>query len=247
MAAELPEFLSSLVGVAQRGRSLGIHLILATQRPAGVVSDEIRANTNLRIALRLQDRSDATDIVGDAQPSLFARGTPGRAMMRLGPGETLVFQTAHSSGLASAGRRRRTPRAAPRPARRPSRGDGPSPPWQEPGRIGDTVEAGPTELVVLTRSIRGAASLCEVAPPFRPWLEPLGESIGRPRPAPRRRRAGGCRRRRARRRPGRPAQVRAHVAARRMATWRSSARSGRARRRRSRPSSSQLRPMRTST
>ena len=46
------------------GRSLGLHLLLATQRPAGVVTDDIRANTNLRLALRLQDRSDALDVVG---------------------------------------------------------------------------------------------------------------------------------------------------------------------------------------
>ena len=98
MAADLPGFLPSLVGVAQRGRSLGIHLVLATQRPAGVVSDEIRANTNLRIALRLQDRADAVDIVGVADPASFPRGVPGRAMLRLGAGETVVFQTAHSSG-----------------------------------------------------------------------------------------------------------------------------------------------------
>ena len=83
-----PTFLPALVGVAQRGRSLGIHLVLATQRPAGVVSDDIRANTNLRIALRLQDPADARDVVGDDEPATFPRGTPGRAMLRLGPGET---------------------------------------------------------------------------------------------------------------------------------------------------------------
>ena len=98
LAADLPGFLPSLVGIAQRGRSLGIHLVLATQRPTGVVSDEIRANTNLRIALRLQDRADAVDIVGVADPASFPRGVPGRAMLRLGAGETVVFQTAHSSG-----------------------------------------------------------------------------------------------------------------------------------------------------
>ena len=73
LAADLPGFLQALVGIAQRGRSLGIHLVLATQRPTGVVSDEIRANTNLRIALRLQDRADAVDIVGVADPASFPR------------------------------------------------------------------------------------------------------------------------------------------------------------------------------
>jgi S-DNA-T family DNA segregation ATPase FtsK/SpoIIIE len=168
MAAELPDFLSSLVGVAQRGRSLGIHLVLATQRPTGVVSDEIRANTNLRIALRLQDRADATDIVGDGAPTRFPRGAPGRAMMRLGPGETLVFQTAHSSGLHQpvGGGGLRVLQTESTDSQR--------------GRQGAAEEPDPrdaTELEVLTRSIRSAASLCEIAPPFRPWLEPLPETL----------------------------------------------------------------------
>ena len=55
LVRDLPDFVTGLVNIAQRGRSLGIHLILATQRPSGVVSADIRANTNLRIALRVTD------------------------------------------------------------------------------------------------------------------------------------------------------------------------------------------------
>ena len=77
LAKELPDFLGALVSIAQRGRSLGVHLVLATQRPAGVVTDDIRANTNLRIALRLQDRADSDDVVGDEAPARFASGLPG--------------------------------------------------------------------------------------------------------------------------------------------------------------------------
>ncbi len=106
LAAELPGFLSALVGVAQRGRSLGVHLVLATQRPAGVVDDHIRANTNLRLALRLQDAGDARDVVGDDEPVRFPRSTPGRTMLRLGPSETVVFQSARSTGPVDAARRR---------------------------------------------------------------------------------------------------------------------------------------------
>ncbi len=51
LAEELPDFVRGLVSVAQRGRSLGLHLVLATQRPEGVVSADIRANTQLRICL----------------------------------------------------------------------------------------------------------------------------------------------------------------------------------------------------
>ena len=94
LVCEQPTFLPSLVGIAQRGRSLGVHLLLATQRPAGVISDDIRANTNLRIALRLHDAADALDVLGDTGPALIGRGLPGRAMMRLGPDEIVTFQTA---------------------------------------------------------------------------------------------------------------------------------------------------------
>ncbi len=94
LVSEQPDFLHALVGIAQRGRSLGVHLILATQRPSGVISDDIRANTNLRIALRLLDAADALDVVGDHAPAVIPRGLAGRAVMRLGPGEVLSFQTA---------------------------------------------------------------------------------------------------------------------------------------------------------
>ncbi len=65
LAGEVPEFVDGVVDIAQRGRSLGIHLIMATQRPAGVIKDNLRANTNLRVALRMADESDSKDVVDD--------------------------------------------------------------------------------------------------------------------------------------------------------------------------------------
>lgn len=156
LAAELPEFLAALVGIAQRGRSLGIHLVLATQRPAGVVSDDIRNNTNLRVALRLQDVADARDVVGDDGPAGFSRGTPGRAMLRLGPDERVVFQAACSSGPAGHRADERLHVVADRE---------------------DGVTGGESELAVLVHSIRNAAALSDVAPPFRPWLPPLPAAL----------------------------------------------------------------------
>jgi S-DNA-T family DNA segregation ATPase FtsK/SpoIIIE len=94
LAAELPEFLSSLVDVAQRGRSLGIHMVLATQRPSGVVDAKIRANTNLRIALRVQDDGDSIDVIGTKAGAVIDRRHPGRALARFGAGEVVGFQTA---------------------------------------------------------------------------------------------------------------------------------------------------------
>ncbi|MGB8862223.1 MAG: FtsK/SpoIIIE domain-containing protein [Ilumatobacteraceae bacterium] len=103
LVAEQPGFLHALVGVAQRGRSLGVHLLLATQRPGGVISDDIRANTNLRLALRLQDTADAIDVVGVPSPAMLPRGLPGRAVMRLGADDHLTFQTARCTAAVTTG------------------------------------------------------------------------------------------------------------------------------------------------
>jgi S-DNA-T family DNA segregation ATPase FtsK/SpoIIIE len=103
LVAEQPGFLHALVGVAQRGRSLGVHLLLATQRPSGVISDDIRANTNLRLALRLQDTADAHDVVGTPAPAMLPRGLPGRAVVRLGADEHVTFQTARCTAPTTGG------------------------------------------------------------------------------------------------------------------------------------------------
>ena len=94
LVRELVEFVPGLVGLAQRGRSLGLHLLLATQRPAGAVSHEIRANTNLRIALRVTDRTESTDIINAPSAAAISPATPGRALVRRGDGPPLPFQTA---------------------------------------------------------------------------------------------------------------------------------------------------------
>jgi DNA segregation ATPase FtsK/SpoIIIE, S-DNA-T family len=104
VAAELPEFLPSLVDIAQRGRSLGIHMILATQRPAGVVDNKIKANTNLRIALRVQDDGDSLDVIGTRDAANLPRRAPGRAYARFAAGELTLFQSAYSTGTSSGAR-----------------------------------------------------------------------------------------------------------------------------------------------
>lgn len=76
MVRDLPDFVKGLVNIAQRGRSLGIHLILATQRPSGVVSSEIRANTNLRIALRVTDMRRARTSSTPPRPPGSRRAPP---------------------------------------------------------------------------------------------------------------------------------------------------------------------------
>ncbi|NED80284.1 cell division protein, partial [Streptomyces sp. SID11233] len=98
LARELPDFVSGLVDLAQRGRSLGIHLLLATQRPAGVVSPEIRANTTLRIALRVTDPGESSDVIDSPEAAHLSKTTPGRALARLGHASLIPFQTARVAG-----------------------------------------------------------------------------------------------------------------------------------------------------
>ena len=64
LAEEQPDVMAHLMRIAAVGRSLGVHLVLATQRPGGIVSADIKANVNLRIALRVRDRADSDDVIG---------------------------------------------------------------------------------------------------------------------------------------------------------------------------------------
>jgi S-DNA-T family DNA segregation ATPase FtsK/SpoIIIE len=166
LKAELPDFVDALIGVAQRGRSLGVHLILATQRPSGAVSDNIRANTNLRIALRVQDDGDSSDIIDRPDAARLPRHAAGRAYVRLGAGEVVAIQTA----LAT----------APRTATEMAPVDlapfrfGPSVRPAAASAIGEAPdEAGDTDLGVLVTAIAEAHRHSGRPDPRRPWPEPL--------------------------------------------------------------------------
>ncbi len=161
MAAELPDFIDALVGIAQRGRSLGVHLVLATQRPAGAVNDNIRANTNLRVALRMQDTADSNDVVDSPVAAAVGRRQAGRGYVRLGPGEVVAFQTAlvsHATRVASGNHRA----VGARPLR-----FGP----ERPAPV--TASDGPSDLVRLVDAIGRAHRRLGLAPPRRPWTDPL--------------------------------------------------------------------------
>ncbi|MBK5307468.1 MAG: FHA domain-containing protein [Frankiaceae bacterium] len=98
LADELPKFVGGLVGIAQRGRSLGVHLVLATQRPEGVVSADIRANTNLRLCLAVTKDSESRDVIDSPVAATISRGTPGRAYARTGHMDLTPFQAARVGG-----------------------------------------------------------------------------------------------------------------------------------------------------
>jgi S-DNA-T family DNA segregation ATPase FtsK/SpoIIIE len=171
MARELPDFVTGLVNIAQRGRSLGIHLLLATQRPSGVVSPEIRANTNLRISLRVTDAADSSDVLEATDAARIPKSAPGRGYARLGHGGLVPFQAGRVGGRRPGVR----PTIAPVPFVTPTG-------WQQlgyaaPGKpasaqvVGDTI----TDLSVLVEALSTAAE--GMATQRSPWLEALPERV----------------------------------------------------------------------
>ena len=94
MAEQLPDQLRSLVNLGQQGRTLGLHLILATQRPSRVVTADLRANINLGIALRVADREDSQAVIETADAAWIPTHSAGRAYARLGGGTPVAFQAA---------------------------------------------------------------------------------------------------------------------------------------------------------
>jgi S-DNA-T family DNA segregation ATPase FtsK/SpoIIIE len=94
LAKEVPEFVEGMVDIAARGRSLGLRLVLATQRPAGVISERIRANVGVRIALRVNDESDSLDVIDSPAAAHISRTTPGRAYLRVNR-DVVEFQSAY--------------------------------------------------------------------------------------------------------------------------------------------------------
>jgi len=92
---EQPEFMDELISIAAVGRTLGVHLLLATQKPAGVVDDKIWSNSRFRICLRVQDDADSRDML--KIPNAARINIPGRGYLQVGSDEVLeLFQSAWS-------------------------------------------------------------------------------------------------------------------------------------------------------
>ncbi len=166
---ELPDFVTGLIRIARVGRSLGVHLVLATQRPAGVVSAEMQANLGLRVALRMADKENSSEVLGAPDAAYIASSTPGRGYVRRVSGTAPAgFQTARV-----AGRRPGQHAATSRPprVRRVS--------WDNVGEAippaprvgGDDPDA--TDLHALVDSIRAASRQLAVPTNPSPWLPPL--------------------------------------------------------------------------
>ncbi|WP_407650942.1 FtsK/SpoIIIE domain-containing protein [Herbiconiux ginsengi] len=172
LATDVPEFVDGVVDIAQRGRSLGIHLIMATQRPAGVIKDNLRANTNLRVALRMADEHDSTDVVGEKTAAFFDPALPGRAVAKTGPGKVTPFQAAYVGGWTHRGPERASVKVA-------ELRFGAEIVWEP--RVVDPAalrhdETGPNDESRLVTTIGTAAAIAGVPAPRRPWLDELATS-----------------------------------------------------------------------
>ena len=82
LKSQQPEFLNELVSTARIGRSLGVHLILATQKPTGVVNDQIWSNSKFKVCLKVQDRSDSMEML--KRPEAASIKEPGRFYLQVG-------------------------------------------------------------------------------------------------------------------------------------------------------------------
>jgi DNA segregation ATPase FtsK/SpoIIIE, S-DNA-T family len=170
---EVPEFVTGVVGIGMRGRSLGVHVVLATQRPAGVVNAEMRANVNLRMCLRVTRIEESSDVIDVPDAARISRLRPGRAYLRAGHGDLAMVQAARIAwprtdapestvDSVRVARRRVTELGLPVPAAGPDQ---------------DAGHAGETDLTVLVTAVRAAARQLGLAAPMGPWLAPLPQRI----------------------------------------------------------------------
>lgn len=160
---ELPGFVPGLVAIAQRGRSLGVHLVLATQRPSGSVSPEIRANCTVRLCLRTTDETGSRDVLGVPDAAWLPVDRPGRALLRVGAEPPVPLQVARVGVPAGAGHDEVVVRRWPAPP--VAAGDPRSP-------------RGGSDLAAEVAALRARAA--GTAPPPRPWLPALPDRVDPP-------------------------------------------------------------------
>lgn len=173
LAEELPHFLSGLIGIAQRGRSLGLHLVLATQRPAGVVSPQIKANISLRIALRVTDAAESHDVIGSDAARRISKNQPGRGFAQLADG-LVEFQAARTG----------RPPIAPQAITLATLDA-----WNRVNKPDEVISEASDEHQLLRAAMLQAVLELKRPLPERPWLPPLPArlrtaDLGRDRAAP---------------------------------------------------------------
>lgn len=176
LVKQFPDFLDGVVSVAAQGRALGMHLLLATQRPSGAINDNVKANTELRIALRVADEQDSVDVIGIPRAADIPKLLAGRALASTASdGSVTEFQSAFIRAAVEDGGQTHVRDVAlgevdrsvePRPVRTRTRADR-------------------SDLDQLVESCRQAHASLGLDSPPRPWLPALEgliplQSLGTP-------------------------------------------------------------------
>ncbi|MDV8146502.1 FtsK/SpoIIIE domain-containing protein [Arthrobacter sp. B10-11] len=166
LVEDAPEALKELMRIAAIGRSLGIHLVMATQRPQGALTADIRANVTSSIALRVQSEMESVDIINSRVAAGIGVGSPGRAYLARGTEDPVEFQTASLAGASAAGN---TSAVRVRLAAEASGTSAPDDDRQDAGRPTSPAEAAAPlveSLVKLWDGMGGVAPRRPVAPPL---------------------------------------------------------------------------------
>lgn len=102
LKSEYPDFMKELISAARIGRTLGVHLILATQKPAGVVDAQIWSNSKFKLCLKVQTKEDSNEVL--KTPLAAEIVEPGRAYFQVGNNEIFeLIQSAYSGAGIPAG------------------------------------------------------------------------------------------------------------------------------------------------
>ncbi|MEI6179197.1 MAG: type VII secretion protein EssC, partial [Chloroflexales bacterium] len=174
LAQNQPELMDRLISVARVGRSLGVHLLLATQKPAGIVNDQIWSNSNFRLCLRVAQPEDSQELLKRPDAALIPSNQPGRGYLQVGQNELFeLFQSAYSGApyAPGAGTTRATVALV--------RLDGGRKAFQmlADSSAGSGANTVPSQLQALVTQIKLLADQQQIAPLAPPWLPPLPEQL----------------------------------------------------------------------
>jgi DNA segregation ATPase FtsK/SpoIIIE, S-DNA-T family len=171
LARELPGVLEQMTAVTRLGRAYGVHLVLATQRPAGVVNADMTSNTSLRVSLRVEEAQDSTSVIGIPAAASIAKRDRGRGYARFEQGTVSQFQSAYVGAPARGGLAATALLAAARPFATLGTSSA-----DESLPLPGTREAyaGPTDLSELVEAVQATR---QRPPGHRAWLEPLPQQI----------------------------------------------------------------------
>lgn len=173
LKAEQPDFMAELISIARVGRSLGVHLILATQKPSGVVNEQIWSNARCKLALKVQTEADSKEMLKTGDAAQLTK--PGRAYLQVGNNELYeLFQSAYSG----AAYRRAGEAADQRIYRRTARGQREL--LCRAVRSENADRAEETELSAVLREIQRVAVREGVHLPEKLWLPPLPDMLELP-------------------------------------------------------------------